>query len=79
MAKKGKARALNPVSGVFLLLTTAFFSLFLAFTATSPPLRQSARALAAPGPSVHPCSPKQDLGTLSMGQALLVTLDMEGT
>lgn len=69
---------LSSVSGLFLLLTTAFHSLSLAYTAASPPSRHSPRALAALGPTVQPYSPRQNVGTLSMGQAPLVTLDRDG-
>ena len=58
-------------------LTTAFHSLSLCGTAASPPFRSSPRALAALGRTVHPRSPRQNVGTPSMGQAPLVTPDRE--
>lgn len=54
-----KKRAPRSVSGVFLFLTSAFRSLSLAYTATSPPFRHRPKASAALGPTAHPGSPRQ--------------------
>lgn len=59
-------RALRAVPETFTFLVTAFHSLPLAYTATSPRFRHSPRASAAPGLTVHPRSSRQNVGPLSM-------------